>query len=112
MGINHRWGSRIPLVFEVEIKHMGKKLATSCTRNINPYGAFIELSTDILKADDFVEVRFLDRQKKDAYILQKGLIKHHGKEGVGLLFAYDSLEFRTMLGNEMANINSSKVLSS
>jgi hypothetical protein len=81
---------------------MGKKLGTSCTRNINPYGAFIDFTTDKLEINDFVEIHFKGKQKKDSYLLQKGLVKHHGATGIGVLFAYDKKEFRAMLANEIA----------
>ncbi|MFT4939504.1 MAG: hypothetical protein ACI88A_002547 [Paraglaciecola sp.] len=112
MSIHHRTGTRIPLVLDVEIQHMGKKLGTSCTRNINPYGAFIELPSEDLVINDFVEIHFKDKQKKDSYLLQKGLVKHRGKEGIGVLFAYDKEEFRAMLEKEMAAQKVPRVLSS
>ena len=115
MALHHRCGSRIPLVLDVEIQHRGKKLGASYTRNINPYGAFIELPTDELACDDFVEMYFIDKHKKNAPLLQKGLVKHHCKEGIGVLFAYDKEDFRDMLRNELsegkvANVASLKKL--
>ncbi|MFT5675469.1 MAG: hypothetical protein ACI808_001400, partial [Paraglaciecola sp.] len=97
MSLHHRCGSRIPLVLDVDIKHMGKKLGTSCTRNINPYGVFIELPSDQLEVNDFVEMHFKDKQKNDSFLLQKGLVRHQGTDGIGVLFAYDKKEFRAML---------------
>lgn len=100
MSIHHRSNSRIPLALPVNVKHMGKYMGPTATRNVNPYGAFIELSTSELGSNDFVELHFLDKHKKRTYVKQKGLIMHRSKEGVGVLFAHDKDEFRTMLERE------------
>lgn len=112
MSLHHRCGSRIPLVLDVDIKHMGKKLGTSCTRNINPYGVFIELPSDQLEVNDFVEMHFKDKQKNDSFLLQKGLVRHQGTDGIGVLFAYDKKEFRAMLEKEVAARKAARALSS
>lgn len=105
MSIHHRSSSRIPLALTVNIKHKGKYIGSTSTRNINPFGAFIELSATELGANDFVELHFLDKQQKRTYLKQKGLIMHRNKEGVGVMFAHDLDEFRTLLAREAGTVN-------
>jgi hypothetical protein len=81
---------------------MGRKLAHTHTRNINPFGAFIEMPTVKLTTNDFVEIHFVDRENNKEHLLQKGLVMHRNDDGVGVLFAYDSAEFRKMLRHKIA----------
>jgi phosphoenolpyruvate synthase/pyruvate phosphate dikinase len=109
MSIHHRSSGRIPLELDVKIRHKGKHMGSTFTRNITPYGAFIEFSATGLAADDFIEIHFLDKHKQITSLLQKGLIMHRNKEGVGVLFAHDKNEFRTMLERETAAVNGYEV---
>ena len=102
MDINHRSSARVPLTLTVTICRRGKSIGRFVTRNINPFGAFIEMPEEALKTDDFVEMSFVD---KECSILQKGLVKHHDNKGVGVLFAYDFAEFRAMLRQHLAALN-------
>ncbi|WP_339771870.1 PilZ domain-containing protein [uncultured Paraglaciecola sp.] len=112
MALYHRTSNRTPLTLDVKVRHMGKEIGETCTRNISPFGAFIEMPESELSTDDFVEMYFLDDEKKDAYLLQKGLITHSSHEGIGVLFAYDSAEFREMLHEKMMKRHQNKILSS
>jgi len=103
MSIHHRTYARIPLVLDVKIKLKGEKLMHACTRNINPFGAFIELSKPEMITNDFVKIYFTDKDENDACVVQKGMVMHRGKDGVGILFASDTEEFRTMLKQEMSH---------
>lgn len=109
MSIHHRSSGRIPLTLDVKVRHRGKYIGFTSTRDISPYGVFIELSATDLTTNDFVEMHFLDKHKKNRYLLQKGLIMHRNKEGVGVLFAHDKDEFRTMIEKENAAVNGNKV---
>jgi hypothetical protein len=102
MTINHRSSSRVPLALKVKIRRGGKSVGRFITGNINPYGAFIEMPGEELNTDDFVELAFMDRGSN---ILLKGLVKHQDSKGVGVLFAYDLAEFRTMLRQQLASLN-------
>lgn len=102
MTLYHRSSSRLPLSIDVNVLHLGRKLAHTHTRNINPFGAFIELPTAKLATDDFVEMHFVDKENGKEHLLQKGLVMHRNEDGVGVLFAYDSAEFRKMLRNKIA----------
>ncbi|GAC24646.1 MAG: PilZ domain-containing protein [Alteromonadaceae bacterium] len=112
MSLNHRTSNRAPLALEVKVRHMGKEMGETCTRNISPFGAFIEMPHPELRPDDFIELYFTDEQQNDALLLQKGLITHCSQEGIGVLFAYDSNEFRQMLHKKMPNKHRSRVFSS
>jgi hypothetical protein len=102
MTLYHRSSSRLPLSIDVNVFHMGKNLARTHTRNINPFGAFIELPTVKLAINDFVELHFIDQEHHQEYLVQKGLVMHRAADGVGVLFAYDSAEFRKMLRHKIA----------
>ncbi|GAC30938.1 PilZ domain-containing protein [Paraglaciecola polaris] len=112
MALYHRTSNRAPLTLDVKIRHMGKEVGETYTRNISPFGAFIAMPEPVLNTDDFVEMYFIDGEKADTYLLQKGLITHSSQEGIGVLFAYDSAEFREMLHKRMANIHKPRVFSS
>jgi hypothetical protein len=105
MTINHRSGSRVPLTLKVKIRRGGRSIGRFTTRNINPFGAFIEMPDEELSTDDFVEMSFMD---KGSNILLKGLVKHRDNNGVGVMFAYDLAEFRTMLRQQLATFNLTK----
>jgi hypothetical protein len=105
----HRSSSRLPLSIDVDVLHFGKKVACTHTRNINPFGAFIELPTAQLTTDDFVEMRFVDRENNKEHLLQKGLVMHRRDDGVGILFAYDSVAFRKMLRHKIADVPNSEL---
>jgi hypothetical protein len=67
----HRTYTRIPLTLEVDIQFKGEKLKHAYTRNINPFGAFIELSKSTLVTNDFVRLYFIDKDNGDACVVQK-----------------------------------------
>jgi len=102
MTLYHRTSSRLPLSIDVNVFHRGTKLARTHTRNINPFGAFIELPTVELSRDDFVELHFIDREHNKEDLVQKGMVMHRDDGGVGVLFAYDSAKFRRMLRHKIA----------
>ena len=104
MSVYHRTYTRTLLVLDVELQFKGKKIGHTCTRNINPFGAFIELSKPNLVADDFVSMYFTNQDKHHASVIQKGMVMHRSKEGVGILFASDTKEFRMMLRQQISNI--------
>ena len=79
MSLNHRTSNRAPLALEVKVRHMGKEMGETCTRNISPFGAFIEMPHPELRPDDFIELYFTDEQQNDAQLLQKGLINPYGE---------------------------------
>jgi hypothetical protein len=97
MTIYRRTYTRMPLVIDVQLKFRGEKLGNFATRNINPFGAFIVLTKPELVTNDFVEMNFTDKDKNDKGVVQKGMVMHCSEEGVGILFAYDTDEFRSML---------------
>jgi hypothetical protein len=105
MTMYHRSSGRLPLSINVTLIYRGKKVANTHTKNINPFGAFIILPTASLAKDDFVEIHFIDLENKQNQCLQKGLVMHRNKHGVGVLFAYDSGEFRKMLRHKIAVLN-------
>ncbi|MFT6896086.1 MAG: hypothetical protein ACJA13_000483 [Paraglaciecola sp.] len=112
MSFHHRSSGRIPLTLDVDVRHKGKYIGSTSTRDISPFGVFIELYATDLAADDFLEMHFLDKDRKNKYLLQKGLIVHRNKEGFGVLFAHDKVEFRNLLERETAAVNSDTMLSS
>ncbi|MFT4732188.1 MAG: hypothetical protein ACI89W_001211 [Gammaproteobacteria bacterium] len=97
----HRTYTRIPLTLEVDLQFKDGKLRHANTRNIDPFGAFIETSKPTLSTNDFVKIYFTDKNKGGAYLVQKGIVMHCSDDGVGILFASDSSEFRTMLEHEL-----------
>lgn len=108
MTLKHRSSSRLPLSIIVNVFRLGRKVASTHTININPFGAFIELPATKLATDDFVEMHFFGKENNKEHQLQKGLIMHRNDDGIGVLFAYDSDEFRNMLISEMADMSPSK----
>ena len=109
MSIYHRTYTRIPLVLDVQIQFKGEKLGHTFTRNINPFGAFIELPKPELVTDNFVKLYFTDKNEDDVCVVQKGIVIHCSQEGVGIIFAYDTEEFRTMLDQKMTNKSQSRM---
>lgn len=109
MSIYHRTYTRAPLTIKVQLRYKGKNIELACTRNINPYGAFIELSEPKLKVNDFVGVSFINNDKENAGVTQKGMVVHSNSEGVGLLFATDTNEFRAMLNKKLKQQGDNKV---
>jgi hypothetical protein len=105
MSIHHRSSGRLPLALDVDIRHRGKYIGSTSTRDISPFGVFIKLRATDLAEDDFLEMHFLDKFKKKRYLLQKGLIMHRNKEGFGVLFSHDKDEFRNLLERETAAVN-------
>ncbi|MFQ3219091.1 MAG: hypothetical protein ACI8R9_001559 [Paraglaciecola sp.] len=112
MSFHHRSSKRTELALDVDVRHRGKYIGSTCTRDISPFGVFIELSSTHLAADDFLEIHFLDKRKKNQYLLQKGLIVHRNKDGFGVLFSHDKDEFRHLLKRETPEINSDTIVSS
>ena len=106
MSIYHRTYTRIPLVLDVLVRFKGEKIGHSLTRNINPFGAFIELPKSDLVTNNFVEMYFTNKDPDAACVLQKGMVMHCSQEGVGIIFAYDTEEFRAMLDQKMTTKNS------
>jgi hypothetical protein len=109
MSIYHRTYTRIPLVLDVQIQFKGEKMGHTLTRNINPFGVFIELPKSELVTNDFVEMYFTNKYKGDACLLQKGMVMHCSQEGVGIIFAYDNEEFKAMLDKKMTAKGPSRV---
>ena len=111
MSLYHRTYTRIPLALDVRVQFKGEKLGHTFTRNVDPFGAFIELPKPEIATNDFVEMLFNDKDNDHASVLQKGMVMHRSNEGVGILFAYDTDEFRAMLVQEMTDHNTSEMLS-
>jgi hypothetical protein len=111
MSMYHRTYTRIPLTLEVDIQFKGEKPKHAYTQNINPFGAFIELSKSTLAINDFVRLYFTDKDNGDACVVQKGIVMHCSDDGVGILFAIDNKEFRTMLGHELSHAYTTVALS-
>lgn len=101
MSLHHRTYTRIPLALDVEINFKGENIGHAFTRDINLFGAFIELSKPELVTSDFVKIYFTQKNEDHTCVEQKGMVMHYNKEGVGIIFASDSEEFRTMLDQEM-----------
>ena len=101
MSLHHRTYTRIPLALDVQLQFKGASLGHAITRNINLFGAFIELPEPELVTNDFIKIYFTPKDEDHACIEQKGMVIHCNKEGVGIIFASDTAEFRTMLDQEM-----------
>ena len=99
----HRTYTRIPLTLEVDIQFKGEKLKHAYTRNINPFGVFIELPKSELVTNNFVEMYFTNKDQDDTCVVQKGMVMHRSKKGVGILFSSDTEEFRALLNQEMSH---------
>lgn len=109
MSLYHRTYTRIPLTLDVHLQCKGKPLKDAFTRNINPFGAFIELSSPELQVDDFVSLSFTNKYRHDDCVAQKGIVVHSNDEGVGILFADDTEEFRSMLDLVLSQEGSSPI---
>ncbi|MFT4747742.1 MAG: hypothetical protein ACI8XG_001825 [Congregibacter sp.] len=101
MSIHHRTYTRIPLALEVHLQFKGENLGHAFTRNINSFGAFIELPKPELATNDFIKIYFWHKDGTPSCVVQKGMVMHRNKEGVGVIFATDTEEFRNMLLQEM-----------
>lgn len=109
MSLYHRTYTRIPLTLDVHFQCKGKQLKGACTRNIDPFGAFIELSSPELKVNDFVRLRFDNKYIGGGCVTQKGIVVHSSSDGVGVLFANDTEEFRSMLDKALIRKGSSPI---
>lgn len=96
MSINHRTYTRLPLNLDLELVFKGENLGHASVRNINQFGAFIELPKPKMQTNDFIKINFTNKDLE-----QKGMVVHVSKEGVGIIFASNSEEFRSMLQQEM-----------
>jgi hypothetical protein len=103
MSLYHRTNARIPLALDVQLKFKDVQLGQAFVRNINPFGAFIELPKPQLVTDDFIKIYFTNTDESQKCVVQKGVVIHANKEGVGVLFASDNEEFRAMLDQEVTN---------
>jgi hypothetical protein len=101
VSLHHRTYTRIPLALEVQLQFRGENLGHAFTRNINSFGAFIELPKPDLATNDFIKIYFSYKDGNPPCVVQKGLVMHSNKEGVGVIFATDTEEFRNMLLQEM-----------
>jgi hypothetical protein len=101
-SIYRRTYTRKPLSIDVQLKFKGEKLGHTLTRNVNFFGAFIDLDKHGLVTNDFVEIYFTDNDNK--CVVQKGMVMHYSKEGVGVIFAYHTDEFRSMLAHKMMGL--------
>jgi hypothetical protein len=101
VSLHHRTYTRIPLALDVQLQFKGANLGHAFTRNINTFGAFIELPEPELVTNDFIKIYFTHKDKGQACVEQKGMVMHCNKEGVGIIFASDTEEFRAMLDQEM-----------
>jgi hypothetical protein len=108
MSLYHRTNTRTSLTLEVQLQFKGKNIGHACTRNINPFGAFIELFEPELVTDDFIGISFTNKNKDKACAMQKGMVMHATKEGVGILFASYNEEFGMMLEQEMIQASNNK----
>ncbi len=109
MSLYHRTYTRIPLVLDVELKFRGKQFKRASTRDVDPFGAFIKLSSPELHVNDFVNLSFFNKYNGDECIAQKGIVVHANNEGVGILFANDSEDFRSMLDQALRHNASSPI---
>lgn len=103
MSVYHRTYTRMNFPLNVQVQFKGEIIGQTLTRNINQFGAFIELSEPELETNDFVKIYFINQDDDSPWVVQKGMVMHSSKEGVGVLFASDTQEFRTMLEQEMNN---------
>jgi hypothetical protein len=103
VSLHHRTYTRIPLALDVQLQFKGVSLGQTFTRNINPFGAFIELPESKLITNDFIKICFIQKDEDHTCIEQKGLVIHCNKEGVGIIFASDTAAFRNMLNQEMSH---------
>jgi hypothetical protein len=103
MSINHRTYTRVPIKLDVELLFKGQNMGHASVRNINQFGAFIELPKSKMLTNDFIKMYFSNKGLEQRGVEQKGMVVHVSKEGVGIIFASDSEEFRTMLQQEMTD---------
>jgi hypothetical protein len=101
VSLHHRTYTRIPLALDVQLQFKGANLGHAFTRNINTFGAFIELPEPELVTNDFIKIYFTRKDEDHVCVEQKGMVMHCNKEGVGIIFASDPPEFRAMLDQEM-----------
>jgi hypothetical protein len=101
VSLHHRTYTRIPLALDVQLQFKGANLGHTITRNIHHFGAFIALPEPKLVTNDFIKIYFTRKDKDHACVEQKGMVMHCNKEGVGIIFASDTAEFRTLLNQEM-----------
>lgn len=101
MSLHHRTYTRIPLALDVQLQFKGASLGQAHTRNINLFGAFIELPEPELVTNDFIKIYFTHKEQGQTCLEQKGMVIHSNREGVGIIFASDTAEFRAMLDQEM-----------
>jgi hypothetical protein len=101
VSLHHRTYTRIPLALDVQLQFKGANLGHTITRNIHHFGAFIALPEPKLVTNDFIKIYFTRKDKYHACVEQKGMVMHCNKEGVGIIFASDTAEFRTLLNQEM-----------
>lgn len=109
MSVYHRTYARIPLALDVQLHFKGKALGHAFTRDINSFGTFIELSKPELETDDFISISFKGKDVNHAKVMQKGMVMHRNTEGIGILFARDTEEFRTMLQKEVSHADNTKI---
>jgi|GEM_PF-1524630 len=109
MSLYHRTYTRIPLTLDVELKCKGKYFKRASTRDVDPFGAFIKLPSPELQVNDFVNLSFINKYKGDNCVAQKGIVVHASEEGVGILFANDTEEFRSMLDKVLSHEASSPI---
>ena len=86
-GMEHRWGSRKPVVVPVTVYHEGRPVGRARTRNIGREGMFDEADAVRFPVHTVLELelpRALMGDRNSRRI--PGLVIHNHQDGVGLMF--------------------------
>jgi len=86
--MEHRWNARSPISARVELRTPGGRCLSGRTRNVSPYGMYVETEAASLQPQAFVTVTLRGAQLPPATL--PALVVHRDRGGLGLMFAdYD-----------------------
>lgn len=85
--MNHRYGSRLAVHIDVVIHQQGKQLGQYQTRDISPYGVFLETGTLDLHLGTSVNLTFILSDQPEERRKIKGLVVRRSFDGAGLMLS-------------------------
>ena len=95
--MNHRYGKRVTVQVEVVMHRHGHELGRYRTRDVSPYGVFLETGPMELDLCVSVDLTFLLSNESADRQMVKGLVVRRTSDGIGFIYADHSRQLFTRL---------------
>ena len=85
--MNHRYGSRLAVQLDVIIQQQGQQLGRYQTRDISPYGVFLETGTLDIRLGSSLDLTFILSERPEERRHIQGMVIRRTYDGAGIMLS-------------------------